>query len=402
MLYICNASSRWLALGPHAPKAQPESREKFNWHSDMKQAIPYDSIWKAIFNERDLIASLLEDFVNLGPHIKFNLSTLETFPANFVTPALDRRESDMCWRFKLSGRWFYVYLLLEFQSKNDKTMPMRMNTYAALLLEKVCAAENISGNAPLPPILPIVLYNGDPPWTAKLSLRDMFGEMPEELLKLQPEQKCLLLDVKRLNQDALARAKGFAAYFFRAERVRDRDDAVALVRDMIAHLQGPEHDRIRRIIRNYLACIWHKQKWDCNFDNPMPMEEFAMLEETTGCLYDIAFYKGMDYVKPGSSHLLRIALKKEREKGIEAGIAKGRKEGRMEGRVEGHKEGREEGIGAALLRLLSDRFGSFPNAWKDKITAIKDSEIVLNLLGEVYKAQSLQEYDQILSNAVKK
>jgi len=52
----------------------------------------------------------------------------------------------------------------------------------------MAAAGEIPAGSPLPPVLPIVLYNGQDAWTAKTSLADLIEPgLPEQLRHWQPQ-----------------------------------------------------------------------------------------------------------------------------------------------------------------------------------------------------------------------
>ncbi|WP_148087268.1 Rpn family recombination-promoting nuclease/putative transposase, partial [Pigmentiphaga humi] len=70
---------------------------------------------------------------------------------------------DMLWRVRSRhGDWVYVYLLLEFQSRSDPYMALRALTYVGLEYEDILRHKGAQGDGRLPPMLPIVLYNGVP------------------------------------------------------------------------------------------------------------------------------------------------------------------------------------------------------------------------------------------------
>ena len=59
----------------------------------------------------------------------------------------------------------WVYIVLEFQSEPDPWMAVRIMQYVSLLAEQL-VKERVHNDLPdgcLPPILPIVLYNGKEP-----------------------------------------------------------------------------------------------------------------------------------------------------------------------------------------------------------------------------------------------
>jgi hypothetical protein len=88
--------------------------------------------------------------------------------------------------------------------------------------EDLAAAGEIPAGSPLPPVLPIVLYNGEQPWWAKTSLEELIApNLPEPLLRWQPQMRYLLLDEQRLGETALVGQRNVAAALFRLENSRD-------------------------------------------------------------------------------------------------------------------------------------------------------------------------------------
>ena len=55
-----------------------------------------------------------------------------------------------------------MLVMLEFQSRDDPGMALRVLEYTAMLYRELLRED--WGGAPLPPVLPVVLYNGHRPW----------------------------------------------------------------------------------------------------------------------------------------------------------------------------------------------------------------------------------------------
>lgn len=56
--------------------------------------------------------------------------------------------------------WLCLYILIEFQSKVDPWMAVRMMSYVGLLYQDLIKAKQVLPQHKLPSVLPIVLYNG--------------------------------------------------------------------------------------------------------------------------------------------------------------------------------------------------------------------------------------------------
>ena len=142
----------------------------------------HDPSYKLLFSHREMVADLVRGFVREDWVAALDFDTLERVRESGISHDLREREDDILWRLRWGERWLYVYLLLEFQSTVDRLMAVRLLTYVGLLYQDLAAAGEIPPGGPLPPVLPIVLYNGQAPWTARTSLADLMEpDLPEQL-----------------------------------------------------------------------------------------------------------------------------------------------------------------------------------------------------------------------------
>ena len=85
-----------------------------------------------------------------------------------------RYADDMVWRVRFRDRsdddgddaWLYLVLMLEFQAEVDFMMPLRIRNYVDNFHMEQWRGKAFGAASRLPPVLPIVLYNGDSPWSA--------------------------------------------------------------------------------------------------------------------------------------------------------------------------------------------------------------------------------------------
>ncbi|MBQ9405629.1 MAG: Rpn family recombination-promoting nuclease/putative transposase, partial [Desulfovibrio sp.] len=154
-----------------------------------KKRMPGDGAYKAFFSDKDMVTSLVQDFVRKDFVRDMDFSTLEAFPTARVTRAFFRREDDAIWRVNWQNMPSYLFLMLEFQSRMDPFMPVRILVYAALLWLYLIEQGEIKPGDSLPPIFPLVLYNGRTKWQAARDIKTLLQPMPRELLAYQPTQK---------------------------------------------------------------------------------------------------------------------------------------------------------------------------------------------------------------------
>ena len=124
----------------------------------MASKTSHDSGYKQLFSHPQMVRDLLLGFVP-GPWLKnARFDTLERINASYVSESEQHRHNDMVWRLKVGTRWVWVYLLLEFQSKPDKWMAVRMMAYVSLLAQALIKQKQLQ-QGQLPALIPLVLYN---------------------------------------------------------------------------------------------------------------------------------------------------------------------------------------------------------------------------------------------------
>lgn len=183
-----------------------------------------DTAYKQLFAHPEMVRDLLLGFVPGTWVRQLDLASFERVSGSYVGDGGQHRHSDMVWKVRLSGEWIYVYLLLEFQSRSDPWMALRMQVYIGLLYQDIVKRHELPQPYRLPPVFPVVLYNGKKPWSARTSLTDLIAPLPQDLQPLQAAQRYVLVDQRRLKNDALAGFDNCVAIAFRVERLETEDD----------------------------------------------------------------------------------------------------------------------------------------------------------------------------------
>ena len=168
-----------------------------------------------------MVRDLLDGFAARGWSGAFDFDTLAPLPASFVSEDLQQRHGDLVWRIRFrDDRWLHLVLLLEFQATVDPAMALRMLTYAALLYQRLDADGVLRDRRALPPVLPVVLYNGRRPWTAPVEMTDLVAVGSDLLTPYQPSQRYYLLDGARVANADLP-ADNLVSALIDLEKTRD-------------------------------------------------------------------------------------------------------------------------------------------------------------------------------------
>ena len=306
-----------------------------------------------------MVEALVRGFLPRHWAARLDFSTLERAPGSFVSDTLQERHSDLIWRLRWKGRPQepHLYVLLEFQSTPDPTMPLRLLTYVSLLLQALIRTGRAKPTGNLPLVLPIVIYNGRPSWRTPLDLKGLFAPLPCEPARFAPRLRYVLLAERTLDLERPELAHNLVAAVFRIETCETREDFRRRVQEILGLLSG-EGEELRRIVTNWLRRKVRRSAFRRII--VAGLEEAAMLEETI--------------------------LRWEKELRSE-----GRQEGRREGLREGLREGKIEGMRRMLLKQLELKFGPLTPQVRRGVEAISRMRELERLAGRVLKAKSLSE-----------
>jgi len=139
--------------------------------------------------------------------------------ATFHAETSERRDGDMIWRIpRRDGGDAYLMLLPEFQSSPNPWMALRALVHAGLLRQHLVKEQRLPPDGRLPPILPIVLYNGDRRWVATLALHALIG-LPENSLlwRWQPDMRDHMNDEGPFREADVEQRDALPALLFRLE-----------------------------------------------------------------------------------------------------------------------------------------------------------------------------------------
>jgi len=221
-----------------------------------KRQPTHDSGYKLLFAHAAMVRDLLRGFVPGAWVRELDLSTLERASGSYVSDDLRDRADDIIWRVRWGRDWLYIYLLLEFQSSVDPWMAVRIQTYIGLLYQDLIRAEQLSVAGRLPPVLPVVLYNGAKAWSAAETLEPLIEPAPSVLEAYRPRQGYLLLDEQQIARSGALPERNLSAALFQLEASRGSAPVMAIVRALTDWLQAPEQRDVRRAFAVWLGRVF--------------------------------------------------------------------------------------------------------------------------------------------------
>jgi predicted transposase YdaD len=307
----------------------------------------HDHSYKDLFSHREMVRDLLVGFVRQDWLALADLDSLETVKGSFITDDLREREDDIIWRLRWGDGWLYVYLLIEFQSSIDRYMAVRIANYVTLLYQDLIAQGHLAADGRLPPVLPIVLYNGEPRWNAAVELAELIAPVPGGLDAYRPSSRYLLLDEGAIINDPTfpAEVRNLAAALFQLEHARDEATWLKVYERLVGLLDSQALGSLKRAFGRWIY------------------KSFVRKKRPGIRLPDIDDYQEVHAV-----------LEQRVEQWNRELIEKGRLEGLKEGRREGWRAARSQGE-ARLLRQMTHRFGPLPSWVESRLTEATDAEL---------------------------
>jgi predicted transposase YdaD len=207
-------------------------------------SIEYDASYKLLFSAPELVRDLVMGFIPDDWLHGLDYDTLEKLPGSYVTDDFRHRADDVVWRVKVHESWVYLYILIEFQSNVDPYMAVRIMVYVGLLYQDLIRRGDVLTNKHLPPVLPIVLYNGDGKWTAATDVAQLVPKVPGLVSEYLPQLKYLLIDENNYSEDELSQLKNLVAAVIRFEHPANDAALIHLIEQLNDWLDGqPELKR---------------------------------------------------------------------------------------------------------------------------------------------------------------
>lgn len=237
-----------------------------------------DNIYKQLFSHPEIVRDLVVGALPAGWAQALEVEAFERVNASYASEQGKARHEDVVWRARIGGEWVYVYILLEFQSRPDKWMALRMQVYIGLLYQDLIAQHKLSKHGKLPPVLPIVFYHGRRPWHAVIELADLTLPPPDGLAQFQAQQRYLLIDQ---HHDA---ARGdIVSLLFGVLRATTDAEVRAAAIAFAGRMQQPDLESARTSLTNWLQLTLIDGVGDANLnieeDLAMPPKPKYTFEE---------------------------------------------------------------------------------------------------------------------------
>ena len=215
-----------------------------------------DKSYKLLFSHAQMVEELLRDFVREDWIRHIDFSTLKKYNNSFVSEDLKERFDDVIWSVNWCKKQLYIYIMIEFQSEIDHYICVRIMSYLGLLYQDLIKSKEVKPGQKLPPVLPIVLYNGTTRWQKPpLDIKDAIGPAPRGLDHYLPSLRYLLIDEGRYGDNELAHLNSLVSALFQLERQQTPEEVRKIIASLIEWLKAPEQQSLRRAFTVWLGRV---------------------------------------------------------------------------------------------------------------------------------------------------
>ncbi len=278
----------------------------------------HDSGYKKLLSNKEIFRQLITSFVREKWVKDLDFSRCELIKGSFVSRRYKKTFTDLLYKVKLRGRDLYIVILLEFKSAPATFAAVQMAGYILDFYRHLIDSEKRLRK--LPPVFPILLYNGKKRWTAPTDLADLV-EGHELLGEHVLHFKYFPIIENSFSRKFLLQIGNIVSTLFLLEA---HHDIKLLERTLLTLFEKTKNKQALSLFFNFVLQLFLHEKID--------ESDYRVLERT--------------YHDKKEVNMLIEAIRKEKAQIRE----KGKREGKREGKQEGQKL---KGLEIARLMLAN-------------------------------------------------
>ncbi|MBQ7606533.1 MAG: Rpn family recombination-promoting nuclease/putative transposase [Desulfovibrionaceae bacterium] len=244
-----------------------------------------DASYRLYFSYSEVMEQFLIYFIPEKLRGRVNFATLSRYDSQNISRNWTDSREDLIWYAQTEkGVTRDLYSLLEFQSSVSQEMIFRFGQYTFIVYRALFDEKALKMTDGSTLLFPIVIYNGDTPWSAIRSMREIHDPREQDSdngFQAQALFDYFVVDIGRLDPKLLEQ-DSLPGRLFRLERVKDENELIQTIKDIAASFRGEEgHRELARILCGWVKRIGLKRlKIDSTqFNAIYELEEFGTMLE---------------------------------------------------------------------------------------------------------------------------
>jgi predicted transposase/invertase (TIGR01784 family) len=181
-----------------------------------------DEMFKNIFEDKHIFLMLLQDYIK-EPWVKeLKEEHLILNDPLYTSITETKRQNDMVYTIRRDNQEIFVYIILEHQSSVNHIMSFRILEYMVRLWRRYIdnnSDDSEKINFKLPPIYPIVFYDGEYNWTAASEFKDKISNS-EIFEGYIPDFKYELINLNNISFEELQSHQDLLSALFIIDKIK--------------------------------------------------------------------------------------------------------------------------------------------------------------------------------------
>jgi predicted transposase/invertase (TIGR01784 family) len=327
----------------------------------------HDELFRKVFGKAGNARDFLEKHLPSELLAHLDMTTLRRVPATFIDEKLKKHYADLVFSVRCTSPdcpEIRIYLLFEHKAWPDEFVGVQVLRYASMLWTGILEDKKYR-HPKLPPILPIVFYQGDDGWVPRTSFRDLISIPSEEFAKYIPDFAFDFYSAKELDPKAVQHNVVLKFY--------------------VAILQALESPELAHLLPLLVQGLFETLE-------PREAMEYIIvfltyLSKATDQLKKEDYEQALATLPHGGKDIMNTLADQWMRQGEVVGVQKGMQEGEL------------KGIRVTLLNQATAKFDYIPVGFSTKINAIKDIDTLNSLSIGLLKAESLEAFEALVDKS---
>ena len=344
-----------------------------------RENAPHEGLFIKIFKNLDNTRHFLKKHISRDLQKCFDLDTLRLENTTYVDKKLRKHYSDLVFSVRLvdyENQFARIYLLFEHKSSPDPLTGVQVLKYMALQwLELQDQYMLVDGK--LPPIIPIVIYQGQDADRRMCSSFHDLMVMPSEVFKVYiPDFSFAFFNVRGIDKETVQEKILLKFYVEIIKRQNDpgiKEIPSRLVRGLLESLE-------RRTALEYIEIF------------------FKYLVKSAGYLEEEDYKKALELLPEGGEKIMETLADQWMEQGAQEERQRAEEWLKQE-KGKWTEQAKLENAQETLIDVATEQYGPLPSMLHGKIKSIQFQENLRALHRKVIKTKSLEEFTDLVNRA---
>ena len=334
---------------------------------------PHDAFFKDIFGREENVRAFLQDFLPKNMLNKLDLNELEIERTSYVDELLKQHFSDMVVSVTVKPmNEAKIYFLLEHKSAPEILVGLQIFRYMANQWHDLEKRHKLYGK--IPPIIPIVIYQGEKKWNVSPRFQDIVGVPSDDFRPYIPDFQYYLFDVSHVDENKL--------------------QASVIIRYFTLILKSLYSPQLRKHLPNLVKALNESLERQEAIDYIRIF--FTYLVKSTDAINREDIQEALEQLPQGGEEIMNTLAEQWIKEGELRGELKGELKGELRGELRGEQRGILTGLKEAIFEAILINFEYIRPDMEEKINQIESRQTLKLLLKSLFKVRSLEEFENFL------